>query len=171
MNTSNNSGVPSILLWALGSNLLSISGIIVKDTIVQFESKLLAAFTMVCLPLVCYGSALVSLRSRSPYDVHRDPMKPLGSGNRMRLVGWGTLSIIALVQRYLVVVMYMEDALKSANERVQGLGVARAICSFGLLETWIIFHIIITCWKNTQVASDELPDSIDAKKTVLISSA
>ncbi|KAH7335111.1 hypothetical protein B0J17DRAFT_668749 [Rhizoctonia solani] len=171
MNEPTGPGVPSILLWVLLSNLLSISGVVVKDTIAQFESKLLTAFTMVCLPLVCYMLALISLRSRGPYGLYYDPMKPLGSGNRTWLVGWGALSIIAMVQRYLVVVMYMEDALKGANERSRNPGVVRAICSFGLLETWVIFHIIITCWRNTRVASDEPPNSINAEKHTPIPTA
>ena len=157
MNVSRDSGTPSILLWCPLSNLLSIGGILAKGTLMQLESKLLAAFTMVFLPLTCYISALVSLRSKRIWGAHINPPR---SWNRTWLMGWGILSFIATVQRYLVVVLYMGDALSNSNGRSHRPNAALAICCVGLFEACTILCIAAICWRNTVTSLDELPTSV-----------
>ncbi|CUA73587.1 hypothetical protein RSOLAG22IIIB_10897 [Rhizoctonia solani] len=117
---------------------------------------------MIFLPLACYTSALVSLRPRL-CGAYPDQTKPPPSWDRAWLVGWCILSIVATIQRYLVVVVYTEDALSSFNGCIRNSNAAvLALCSLGLFEICAIISIAIRRRRST-VTLDESPTA-DTKK-------
>ncbi|CEL61675.1 hypothetical protein RSOLAG1IB_04425 [Rhizoctonia solani AG-1 IB] len=167
-NSRTDVGVPSILLWALLSNLLSIGGILARSIITQFELKLLVVFSMVSLPLFCYTSTLLSLRLRRP-GVHFGPVEFPSIWNRICLVAWGTLSVAATAERYIVVLLYMADAFNISSEGSCFAGIARAVSCLGLLEMWVISCTLSECWRPTLIISGDLSAPAYDKKDPIIS--
>ncbi|CAE6473425.1 unnamed protein product [Rhizoctonia solani] len=162
-----NASTPSILLRALLSNLISIGGILARNATLKLESKLLVMFAMVCLPLFCYTSTLLSLRLRRP-SFGPGPVEIPSLWNRTCLVAWGALSVVAIVERYLVVLLYMADAFGVSGDNVGFTGPARAVLSLGLFEIWIASCIMAECWRPTPVAPSDISTLDHDKKSPII---